>query len=220
MSRHWMNYRLWCERTKLKLSTVVAAPATTWSTTDKHADIALSSGNLTATRTASTGATYCAVRSTTSKSSGKWVFAVDPLALTTPGNVSVGVANASQLLNIYLGNSNNSVSLFANGQVWRNAAAQLTVNSTSRDYAAATSEVMVAVDLDNKRIWFKTDADPWNGDATANPATNVGGVDITLVTGALFAAVNLNAVNDAFTVNLGATAFTNTIPSGFTAWNG
>ncbi|MGY3443706.1 hypothetical protein [Bradyrhizobium sp. USDA 4473] len=75
----------------------------------------------------------------------------------------------------------------------------------------------IAVDLDNRKIWFKnlTAGGLWNGSvAVGDPATNHNGVSIP--SGALIPAVGFGLSNDVLTANFGASAFVGTVPSGFT----
>ena len=64
------------------------------------------------------------------------------------------------------------------GVIWYNGSS---TGKTLGGSATAGDFVCVAVDMDNKRFWARRNAGNWNGDATANPATNVGGVDISSV---------------------------------------
>ena len=71
-------------------------------------------------------------------------------------------------------------------------------------------------------IWFRLGAaGNWNTSGTANPATGVGGLDLA-PTGFgtafdVYPFVYLNTSGNAITANFGGTAFTGTVPSGFTS---
>jgi len=79
-----------------------------------------------------------------------------------------------------------------------------------------------AVDLSAKRIWFKYGNAPWNNNVTNNPATNVGGIDISSLSSSLY----ITGVLDNFyetqqdailTINAGY-SFYYTPPDGFIGW--
>ena len=79
--------------------------------------------------------------------------------------------------------------------------------------------VCFAFDVDARLIWMRSGAaGNWNGSASANPATGVGGFLTGLGRGipaypAFFGAASAEAV----TANFGDTAFAGTVPSGFTS---
>jgi hypothetical protein len=87
--------------------------------------------------------------------------------------------------------------------------------------------VGVAVDFGAKLIWFWSNdgVNQWNKSGSANPATGVGGFDISAllgVTAAQFPAISpvLHDSVLATTTNFGGSAFVNALPSGFSAWGG
>lgn len=83
----------------------------------------------------------------------------------------------------------------------------------------------VALDIGNAAIWARLGAGNWNNNASANPATNVGGINLSswLATGNpvnIFPCAQLQpssgtATASTLTFNFGATAFANAPPSGF-----
>ena len=79
--------------------------------------------------------------------------------------------------------------------------------------------IALAVDVTNRLIWFRVVSGTpglWNGDGTANPATGVNG--ISLISGSLIPyVVTGTGAGNAFTANFGGSAFTGTVPSGFTS---
>jgi hypothetical protein len=81
--------------------------------------------------------------------------------------------------------------------------------------------ISVAIDLTNMRGWFRLNGGNWNGNATYDPATNVGGVDISSVFGvhAAYPYQSLNANGVYVTANFGGTSFLYTMPTGFSAWS-
>jgi hypothetical protein len=83
---------------------------------------------------------------------------------------------------------------------------------------SGSSVLRVAIDnTTNKKVWLSLDGGSWNGSGTADPATNVGGID----TSSLADIFACNAVwsptgASACTANFGASAWVYTPPSGFT----
>lgn len=80
----------------------------------------------------------------------------------------------------------------------------------------------VAVDLTNHLIWFKlVSGTPsnWNGTVGADPATGTGGVTIPSGTYIPFVTFGGSGATNGsvLTVNLGASAFTGTVPTGYTS---
>jgi hypothetical protein len=76
----------------------------------------------------------------------------------------------------------------------------------------------IAVDLDNRKIWFrKAPAGNWNNSGTADPATNAGGVTIPAGTMVPFVTFGAAAAGFVWTANFGASTFTGAVPSGFTS---
>jgi len=75
----------------------------------------------------------------------------------------------------------------------------------------------IAVDFSGQLIWFRVaPAGSWNGSGTANPATGVDGISISVIAGSRFPTMTGQG-GDAITANFGASAFTGVVPSGFTS---
>jgi hypothetical protein len=81
----------------------------------------------------------------------------------------------------------------------------------------------IAVDLDNAKIWFRVGAGNWNNNGSANPATNVGGIDliVPLLAGAamylVWPAIGAGTTCTLVLYQL-ASDFTQAVPSGYSAW--
>jgi hypothetical protein len=87
---------------------------------------------------------------------------------------------------------------------------------------AAGDIIGIALDLGARLIWFRVaPSGNWNGSGTANPATGTGGVSIAGLGSPaitpLYAMASFAASADAATGNFGDTAFSGTVPSGFTS---
>ncbi len=85
-----------------------------------------------------------------------------------------------------------------------------------------TNDVIgMAIDLTNKKIWWRKNTGSWVGTTgTPDPATNTNGFDITTMlanSNRVYPACNLSGSAAKFTANFGASAFTGTVPSGFTS---
>jgi hypothetical protein len=174
---------------------------TTWNPADKSASVTLSNGDLTFASAASNQG----VRATTGKSSGKYYF---ECTFTAMGGY-LGLAQTTTPFN----GTTNAVGVTP-GSGW------IQVNGSSViNIGGLPSPVAVAVDLGAKKIWFRASpSGNWNGNASYDPATNVGGVDITTVAGAaLYPAVIVVLSTNGGTANFGASAFTGAVPAGFTS---
>lgn len=195
--------------------------AVTLNPSDKGANITLSGGNLTATNTT----TRNAVRSTTSKSSGKFYFEIAFSSVGGGGggfDHCIGIANASaSLTNAPApgGNDKNSIAKYM-------GSANVQLNNTtvgSSNTSGPPATVCVAVDFSGSVIWFRIGSGNWNNNAANDPATNTGGISFsTINAGPFFAIVALEpnggTTSAAGTINFGATAFSFTAPSGFGNW--
>lgn len=203
----------------ITMSQFVDAAAQTWATFDgTTTDVTLSNGNLTAT--ASNANSNAGTRSTFLRNSGKYYFEVTAGSLR--GNAdSIGiVTSAGSFTDMESGPSNCAVTrYFLNpnaGEIYSNNA-----DSGKKIGLFSSQTVGVAVDLDNDKIWFRlAPSGDWNGDNTANPATNTGGVSIssysatTVAPAVCFGGTGTNTGNT-FTANFGASSFVGTVPSGF-----
>jgi len=200
-------------------ATVVGLPTTVaWDPATVTA-VTLSGGNLVATNTGTTSADQGAkVASAGGKSSGKYYFEA---TFTLKNNVGAnGGLGISTFASTYTGMGNNattgSMLFWQSGNAYTNGSpAGVTIT------ALIQGQVMcLAVDLDNRKIWFRNGAaGNWNQSGTANPATNTGGITIpsgTMVPIVVFGSSG-GVAGNVITANFGATTFTGTAPSGFTS---
>jgi hypothetical protein len=185
---------------------------TTWDPAAKNASINLTNGNLTATDNTTGG--FQAVRAIASQSSGKRIFKVHIDVFTS--NHIVGIANATESLSFAPGVLDaNGIGLAADGQVWCNG-----VNPTGSPVSvfAVGDDVWCAVNIDGMLIWWKTNAGNWNNNGSANPATGVGGINMTtagLAAGPYFPMIAFTgAVGEAMTADFAPAS----PPSGFGNW--
>ena len=204
-------------------ASVAQATTTTLDPSNKCANITLSNGNLTATKTTSNA--HCDVLGTVKKYGGKYYY---ELTLTTSaaGNGGAGVCedlqsnNLTQLIGYYYDGILGS-NQWSDKIEWANAS----LGSISA--AAQGKTIGVAVDLDKELIWINTDVvgtpATWNAlsDGTQNPSTPTGGYrfDLYSVFRGIMPCVGTYNQNDVYTANFGATSFAGTVPTGFSSWN-
>lgn len=187
----------------------VSVAAVTWDPTAKNTNAVLSNGNLTAT---SGIALHQGGRTATVIGSGVkryWEITVTDSGAPSSNDSGVGICNASMGFadGAFIGSTTNGVSWYCGGDVYFNSAVALSIGSW-----AATVTLCLAVDGGNK-IWWRNGAGNWNNSGADNPATNTGGYDVSAMGGVYptFCVRNSGAM----TANFGATAFSQTPPSGF-----
>jgi len=181
----------------------------TWSTTDL-ANVTLSGGNLIATGTNSTAA----VRSGNGELTGKFYFEAT-LTTNSGSNTGIGLTTGATTLSTVGNTPVNSAILYRGGNIWLNNA-----NSGTSLGARSNGDIIgIAVDLAADLIWFRVaPSGNWNANGSANPATGVGGLSCSFLSGVLaYPVATFGVVNDVTTANFGATAFSGTVPSGFTS---
>lgn len=178
----------------------------TWNPSDKHADIALSGGNLTATKSTG-GTTWRACRATVGKTSGKWYW---ELRIDSGRSaMRIGVANDSAVMS-------GEPTTTANG--WGeepiDGDTRHSNSTTSGGIAANVADtVMVAVDIDAHKIWWGVEG-VWF--SSGNPAAGTG-ARYSDLSGTIYPFVEMNdpGTDPIVTANFGATAFEFTPPAGF-----
>jgi len=183
-------------------------------------NVTLTNGNLTATNTGTTSTDQGAhVAASAGKTSGKYYFEVTFGASIGGVNRGVGVGTTTST---YTGMGQTGgvtgVENFMTTSVW-------SMGSNIANFSAGGSwstghTMALAVDLDNRRIWFRsTGVGNWNDNAANNPAITVGGLTIpagTMVPFITFGGTSGFAGN-VMTANFGATAMIGAVPAGFTA---
>jgi hypothetical protein len=189
-----------------------------------HTDLTVSNSDRTVTKNVLGAAAYRGAQGTPRQFTGKVYFEGTFTELNNTADTGIGIltsavtGGASHLAN-WLGSSSLGASLgwYPDGKVWFNNALLTTIQTYTE-----LDTLCVAVDFTNNRIWFRTNGGNWNNSGTANPATNTGGLDISTrdTTTGFHPAVNLRIDSDSFTFNLGSTVYQQTVPSGFTNWDG
>lgn len=161
---------------------------------------------------------YYLVRTQSSRSSGKlyWEVAVDEQYSTTYNEIGVGDAS----INTVTGTAN--CGSYANGWVWQSIGQYGHDNvytsgvpdwDIDRGDPKFNDTVMVALDLDNGKLWFGKNGN-WN--ASGNPATGTNPA-FTGLSGSLYPIVSFY-YDCKLTANFGHSAFKYVIPEGFVAF--
>jgi hypothetical protein len=179
----------------------------TLSTTDKYADIVLSNGNLTAELAP---AVWASVRATEALPAGKWYWECNQYYLLS----FCGMATSSQALNNYIGSSAEGLgNLSTSGTTYYNGA-----SITGFPSVSGTDITMVAYDSAAGKVWFGKNGTWFTyGGGTGNPATGAYPVYSSIPASSWYPAMSLQA--GAASVNFGTSAFSYTVPSGFTGVN-
>jgi hypothetical protein len=178
---------------------------TTWSPVDV-VNVTASNNDLTVT----TYFTNAGARGLTGLSTGKyyWEYTVGVFSNTTSG---FGICTEAALISGALGGVGHAA-IRQPGTVLIN-----NVSITTLGVLNANDIVRFAVDLTTRRMWFRLPGQNWNGNVINDPATGVGGYDISMLTGPLYPAFGSGATGQSCTANFGNSAFSGAVPSGFTA---
>lgn len=186
---------------------------TTLDPDDTHANIALSGGNLIATR-ANTADSHTYSYAKVGKSSGKWRFQVTINTGPTVPEIIIGLVGGFQYVrtSTYFGLSD-GISYVSDGRIVQN---NVTVTS---GYGTFTSGdvIDILVDATNSKMWVAKNGTIQGG---GNPDSGTGGITISIPK-CFVPAVGLYKYPSQVTCNFGTTAFTNTIPtaSTFGGWS-
>lgn len=154
---------------------------------------------------------------TENKTSGKWYFEIVCTHEVSASRTGIGVCAPCLALNINAASDAKGTAYFSSGQVYVGTVGLVATISTWTD----GDTISVAVDLDNNRIWYRKNAGNWNNDASANPATNTNGYDISSIRasgytyGPSWSCMPGTGNAGVGTANFGRTAFAQSIPSGF-----
>ena len=184
---------------------------TSWSTTDKSANITLSGSNLTATSSSAGTAVRAADRQLT----GKFYWEVKLNSSSTL--YGAGCANLNAPLSTMYSFPVGAAIVYTTGLIFVN---NVNTGITLGSLSAGNVILCLALDMTNALFWARSGAaGNWNANASANPATGTLGINIAALGGnaiPLYPAACFGAGNNC-TANFGDTAFTGTPPSGFTS---
>lgn len=187
-----------------------APSAVTWNPSDKDYRIALSGGNLVASRSDGSQL-YTSVRATLARSAanvGGFYFEVVITTATIQNYVMVGVANTLQSLTSYIGNA-------ANGWgYYEETGAKYTAGSSSAYGASYATGDVIGVLLKNGKLYFRKNG-VWQNSADVDAET---GAAFSGLSGNLFPAASLYNPSHILTGRFAADSFSGSIPSGAAAW--
>lgn len=185
---------------------------TTWNPSDKATNITLSGLNLVAT--ASSGVAG-GVRSVSGKRTGKWYVEFTCTTWDSSLNTGVGLTSAYASLTNMVGSGavKDTTSVNAGGAIY-----SLGVNTGYSIGAVANGDIVcMAVDFDNRQAWFRHNGGSWNASSgTANDPT-VPSTGVYLGPYTDYLAFSSNLLNGAVTLNAGDSAFTYSVPTGYTS---
>ena len=182
----------------------MAITPTKWNPSDKSADITLSGGDLIAT-CAVEG--WTSVRSLFGTSSGKWYWEITIDDITNHyGEVAVGDSGVGL---------DDEPGVDVDGYAYRGFGDKMNndVYTGYGDSFAAGDVISVALDMDAGKIWWGKDG-VWQ--ASGNPAAGTNEAYSGIV-GTFHAMICIYHASKYMTANFGASAFSHSVPSGFTS---
>lgn len=186
---------------------------TSWDAANSSSAYTLSALNRTATKSSADGDQM--TRSLDSFS-GKKVYAE---LLVSNDFLWIGVGNASYSIAAAPGNTgglNDSIGFYWGDNVRYGGSTIISGVGNN----PVPSRLPIAIDAVNMRFWAKMSNGLWNNSGTADPATNVGGIDISAMgTGPLYLIGGAYYGSSVFTIKAATAEWTGTAPTGFVAIN-
>lgn len=146
---------------------------------------------------------------------------------TTTTDIALGLANASFTLSLVsgLGGDNNGLGFYCVSPTQALFLNQVELGAQGSSASSNGEVISFACDFTNQLIWIsdsvmRTASTPWNSSGTANPSTSTNGVSIaTMAAGPYYACFNDDTSGGVCTINFGLSSFSQSIPTGFTAWD-
>jgi len=181
-----------------------------WSSSDKAAGLTLSNADKTATYSSGSSQGIRSIVAKTNGTAGKYYAEF----LLGGGSIpsSLGVSPLTNALSSY----SLTCRVSDTGAIW-----VIGVNVGSFGAAIAIGDVIsLAWDTGAERIWFRRNAGNWNNTAGHDPATNTGGFDASAAANTDHALWSIfDFATTAVTLRTLTAEFTQSVPSGFTAWS-
>jgi hypothetical protein len=189
----------------------------TLSPTDKHAEITLSGGDLTATRSAAASQKY-GVRCTHgfTQSTPKFYYEVT-CNVRTGQNYSIGTCDIGAPLSGYhfgVQSREDTWGWLSNPRNYYKGS----YTSLSGGGSVATDVLMVAIDPANKSIWYGKNG-TWLTSSDPGAGTGAHRTNLFVVATTLYPGWSAYQATESVTYNFGATSFAHSIPSGFVSYN-
>lgn len=196
-------------------TTTASGVVVTWNPADKTANMLLSNGNLTAK---SNAAGRNEVRATNPIVAGekKYVEYTIDKVITPATQFAVGIAPLAHSFANYLGQGND----FGYGNDGTNF--KLGANQGTTVTYTTGDNIGMAVDIPNKKIWFRKNGGNWDNNASHDPATNIGGFDLTAIfngvaTSTTYAIIDMEDSTDQVTAKFSNGSWTYSAPTGFSS---
>jgi hypothetical protein len=192
-------------------------PFATWSPTDFASGgtfqaVALTNINLTIQQTGNSGNGVSVDRATIPQTTGK--FYVEETFVSGASTIlRLGIMESSATIAIPSSGATGALLWETNGNVINNGTSVAAIAA----YGAG-SVVSQAIDLVNGEWWGRVNGGNWNNAGTASPATNVGGIALSPLTGAMqltFYNIPFSAAQAKVTLNSGQSSFAQAVPAGF-----
>jgi hypothetical protein len=210
------------------VGTACSSTATTWNPSDKSADITLSNSNLTASQSTTTGS-WRSVRSTSSKSTGKLYFEITMSAYDNGNGWIWGFSDGSSNLSSFSGSDTHSVGcqVIVLGNSYYNGSTPSASGDACATWSSfpANEVISTVVDIPNALMCtLRSSSGVWAGHTGGcNPATgaNMMALKISSPIYIQWSGIRSGGTTDSGILNTSGcvgNAFTNAIPSGYTAW--
>lgn len=190
---------------RMKQSTVVYAGApTTWSTTDKTANLTLSNSNLTVTSTAQ-GENN--IRSADFTAAGTTACYFEVVA-GTMNDAMIGISGIAYSVSNTAFNSPFVYALQNGGQYYYNGGSLGSIGFTY------TSGDVISVAYTDSQIWFRKNGGYWNNTASGDPATGTGGLSHNIY-GKKLVLARIYSNGNAYNLRTSPSSWTYAAPTGF-----
>lgn len=190
---------------------------------------ALTNGNLTLTNA---GGAWASAQGILGAKTGQ--FYIEATVNRIAGAVALGLCNGLASMNTHVGVDVNGIQAYDevviqvdSGIITNGAFVSAGTVATEGHFPLVAGDVIgMAVNLTAQLVWFyNAQTGLWNNDVIANqnPVGNIGGISIQALINAgyqsiVYPTVGVMAATDQVSINLGATTFAHTQPSGYASW--
>jgi hypothetical protein len=187
-----------------------------WNTGASSGDVTISEGGRLITKTSAVSTNYRGALSVLAKTE-ELSYVEGVITWSTTEYTALGVANSSFALDDWPGRLTDSIGVYGGGNVYFNNAVVANLGTLN-----SGQPIDIALNARTRRFWARANNGNWNGSGTADPATGVGGIDISAMTGPLYLVTTLRDGNGVSTarLNLPSSTWLRTPPSGFVQWAG